>query len=311
MKLVLSVVLVLLSVLCTHAYCPADRTAKLYGVDGAGLGSISGGSGTPGDDDNHVPSSLYIIDPEDGSFELVGLIGDGYNHTIAIAACPFTSALYAVDNGNSQQLLKLDSSTGAATPIGPTGGQIADMAFGPDGTLYGWLERNSVEEDRLVTISTETGAFTLLDDFGTETRQSGVAVDHSGVIWMKRDDFLPGPPKNFLHRLTSTGLNDASVEMSSRTGNLLAYSPDGMLYTATRDSPNANIQIINPDTGMVSTVSTTAIPRLAGFTFRCETGPTGGAAIGAIIGIIVGFLVLLCCCWCCMAWMSDRARKGN
>jgi len=311
MKPVLTFVLALLSVLHSgRAYCPAGRQAKMYAVDGSGLGGSNGGGGG-----SFVPTSLYIIDPSDGSSELLGELGVGYEHAVGIAACPFSSKLYAVDNGDdlNATLLMLDPHTGAATHIGYTGYQIADLAFAPDGTLYGWAEISSEGVsgglDFLVTINTETGVTTRLDDFVQETRQSGVAVDHDGTVWLKRDDWIPGPAKNFLHRLTSTGLEDTSVEMTTRTDNMLAYSPDGMLYTAKRGPGVSNLQTIDPATGAVDSLSNTAIPRLAGFTFRCETGLTGGAAVGAIIGIIFGFILLLVCCCACMGWMSNRARR--
>jgi DNA-binding beta-propeller fold protein YncE len=274
----------------------------MYAVDGSGLGNRI-----------FVPTSLYIIDPSDGSFELLGELGVGYEHAVGIAACPLSSKLYAINNGGDDNatLLMLDPHTGAATHIGYTGHQITDLAFAPDGTLYGWAEFSATSHmtDFLVTINTETGLATALADFVEGTQQSGVAVDHNGTIWMKRNTGGPSP-KNFLHRLTSSGLDDTSVEMSARTDNMLAYSPDGMLYTGERGPGVSSIRIIDPATGTVSTLSETAIPRLAGFTFRCETGPTGGAAVGAIIGIVIGFLLLLCCCWWCSAWMFGRARRG-
>jgi len=300
MKPVLAFVLVLLSVLHSgRAYCPAGRQAKLFAVDGSPLGDQ-----TPG------PSSLYEVDPADGSYTLVGELGLNYDHVVGLAACPFTSQLYALNNvedGNTE-LLKVNPETGAATTIGETGWQIPDMAFGPDGILYGWAEwdGDDARPDDLLIIDTSTGMVTFQDDFGQATARTGIAVDHSGTILLKTR-LWPSNSQE-LHTVSATGSKLTTVAMDKEPTNSLAFSPDSIVYTATAGSPTSTLQRIDSTTGAVTDIGET-LHRLSALTFRCETGLTGGAAVGAIIGIIFGFILLLVCCCACMGWMSNRARR--
>ncbi len=150
----------------------------LYGADG------SGGN----------PSNLYIIDAATGAIvETVGPIGFAVT---GLAVDPITGALYGATGGAGSDpgmLLTIDPTTGAGTIIGDfgTGGSpIADIAFDPGGTLYGWQQLGS----DLYRINVTTGAAELVGDSGLFTSNSGLAIDAAGVAYFGGFDgnLIPG-----------------------------------------------------------------------------------------------------------------------
>ncbi|GMG85564.1 hypothetical protein LNKW23_47870 [Paralimibaculum aggregatum] len=78
-------------------------------------------------------------------------------------SAPQAAVLYGAD-AVSGELLSVDRSTGAATPIGPIGyANIAGLAFAPDGTLYGVSRSPGTPAvSTLVSIDTVTGAGTAV-----------------------------------------------------------------------------------------------------------------------------------------------------
>ena len=105
----------------------AQAAPLLFGADG------SGGN----------PSNLYIIDPATGGVaSTVGAIGFAVT---GLAFDPTTGVLYGSTSGagaTSSLLLPIDIATGAGTVVGDFGvgaSPMADIAFDPDGNLYGWL----------------------------------------------------------------------------------------------------------------------------------------------------------------------------
>ncbi len=83
---------------------------------------------------------------------------------LMLAAQPASAqgTLYGV-NGALDQLVTIDTTTGAASPVGgPLGGSVLGIDFAPSGTLYG-VDRAS---DTLVTIDTTTGAASPVGPLG-------------------------------------------------------------------------------------------------------------------------------------------------
>lgn len=168
---------------CSVASSSAASAETLYGV-----------TGTQGSN-----STLYKIDPSTGAaLARIGTLGTttgggvGYSVT-GLRRHPVTGIMYGVtcassgpiltDGGPSiSYLVTIDLATGIGTPVGPLGtnrGQpVADIAFGPNGTLYGWWEG----PDALATIDTATGLATVVQDVGLSTYGSGLAFDAVGNL---------------------------------------------------------------------------------------------------------------------------------
>ncbi len=100
-------------------------------------------------------SGLYTIDPEKGTYALVGYTGavlQGFAYDTE------TGTAYATDGGN---LYSIDLETGSLTLVGILGNNITFMvgiAADSSGNLYGI----DIENDSLYSISTATGAATLI-----------------------------------------------------------------------------------------------------------------------------------------------------
>jgi plastocyanin len=129
--------------------------------------------------DNSVSvGKLLTIDPSNAQvLTSLTLVGSGNSFCTGIA---FDSlgVLYGSrgnSNGHLEDLDLIDQITGVLTPIGPMEAVISDIAFTPDGTLYGGSPNGD-----LYSIDPITGAKTLL--FNTGIPQfSGLAAAAAGV----------------------------------------------------------------------------------------------------------------------------------
>src|SRR3954447_14076595 len=65
-------------------------------------------------------STLYTIDPNTGIATAVGT-GIGFDRVGAIDFDPSTGILYGMGATDIFQLIKIDTTTGVGTPVGPTG----------------------------------------------------------------------------------------------------------------------------------------------------------------------------------------------
>ena len=172
--------------LVTLASALTARAEKLYGA-----------TGTTG-----RPSTLYEIDPLTGNpLRVIGTVADSDGGGVGFVVTgmrrhPTTGIMYATTCGHSgpplandagpstDYLITIDLTTGAGTLIGPTRdvelGPIADLAFGPDGILYGWQEPGT---DSIVTIDVATGHTTLVAKSGLGTFGSGLAFGNDGTMY--------------------------------------------------------------------------------------------------------------------------------
>jgi DNA-binding beta-propeller fold protein YncE len=148
----------------------------LYGADGA--------VGNPA-------TNLYILDPATGGIvTTVGPIGFAVT---GLAVHPTTGFLYGTTSNRSPTspgfLIAINQTTGAGVAIGDlvAGDETAaDITFGADGTLYGWLEADT---DDLVTIDLLTGAATVVGDSGLSTAGSGLAgIGNPLILFGEGDD---------------------------------------------------------------------------------------------------------------------------
>lgn len=77
-----------------------------------------------------------------------------------------------------QELQRIHLETYEVVPVVTLSQGLGDIAFHPDGTLYG------VSVNDFYQIDTTTGAVTLVDDFPSITFMVGLAIDHNGVFYV-------------------------------------------------------------------------------------------------------------------------------
>ncbi|MHC5112653.1 MAG: IPTL-CTERM sorting domain-containing protein [Planctomycetota bacterium] len=193
----------------------------LYGTNGAGGN----------------PSDLLILDPDTGAM-LVNVGPTGYSHVTGLAVHPTTGVLYA--NANQPgTLLTINTNTGVATPIGPTGHQISDITFNAAGELYGWAETGGTDDP--VSIDLVSGAATIIGNAGVATGSSAVEFTAGGVLLMK----------DHQHRLWEVNTGNGSVSSwgelvpppsgANRYRNVMARHPgNDRIYFADRGASDGS-----------------------------------------------------------------------
>lgn len=125
------------------------------------------------------PSSLVIVDQNDGSLTLVGELF--YNPVRGLAYDSSTGTMYGVGTptqpgeGLNDVLFTVDLMTAATTEVGDTGFQLGGLRFGPDGTLYGGEVQfggggggEGAFDANLVQLDPGTGAGTAIGLTGTQ-----------------------------------------------------------------------------------------------------------------------------------------------
>jgi hypothetical protein len=218
----------------------------LYGADGAG--------GNPA-------TNLYILDPATGAIvTTVGPIGFAVT---GLAFHPTTGVLYGTTGRASPAspgfLITIDTSTGSGTLVGDLDASsdetAADITFGTDGTLYGWLEPGT---DSLVTIDITTGAATVVGNSGLSTAGAALAGSGNPLILAGSEDSGP------LHLIdTGTGAATAGPTMDGTTDNDISASDfhqSGTLVAVRLDTSGprpAELITINTTTGAITVIGAT------------------------------------------------------
>jgi hypothetical protein len=155
---------------------------------------------------------------------------------------------YSVQSdSNTDVLYAINLTTGAATPIGPTGfGDIEALAFSPDCTaLYGVDD----VKDRLVTCSTATGACTAVGPLGVDVTDTGLAFTINGSLYMSTD--APKNPSNFYRLDPHTG---AATLIGPQGQEITALAANrSHLFGLGGDGKN-NLVRINPQSGAATQV---------------------------------------------------------
>jgi len=190
----------------------------LYGADGA----------------QGNPSSLRILDPATGA--LVSTVGPIGFAVTGLAIHPTTGVLYGSTAQLSaiapRSLITIDKGTGLGTLVGSfgvPGHTMADLTFGPDGTLYGWAEPDL---DDLHRINLTTGQATRVGEsnIGFNTRGSGIA-SNADLIFL-----AGGEGRGQLHIVNrATGAVSAVAFLDWRPRGAIAamaFGPDGTLFGA-------------------------------------------------------------------------------
>lgn len=126
---------------------------------------------------NGADTYLYRVDLASQSLAVIG--DTGLVHATGLAINPLDGKMYLVSDDSGDSLLyEVNPETAEVTEIGALEtGTIPDIAFGPDGTLYGWTEAS----DNLVTIDLATGKATILDNY-VDSWHTGLAYSPAGLF---------------------------------------------------------------------------------------------------------------------------------
>ncbi len=147
-------------------------------------------------------AELRILDPTDGSYAPIG--PTGISAIAGLAHDPTLNVLYGLSgcvplNGTSY-LLTVDTATGAASVLGPTGFDGGSLEFGPDGNLYGG--GSSTDGGRLYRINPTTGASLLVGPSGfgsltglTLSGPAALAVGSGGAGGFGLLEPMPNPSR--------------------------------------------------------------------------------------------------------------------
>jgi len=127
---------------------------------------------------------LYEIDPVTGQSAWNGPTAPPNEQTAL--ECAADGALYSW--GCTQELFRIDKTTGAKTLIGDTGFRACgDLAFDRDGTLYGLAHEGEGTVVDLIKIDLSTGAGTLIGSLGFH-RAGSLEIDCDGTMYVGREE---------------------------------------------------------------------------------------------------------------------------
>ena len=190
-------------------------------------------------------------------------IGDtGFNAMAGLAFSP-GGVLYGVGKtGASISLVTLNTSTGAATVVGPISGTsvVDSLAFDSSGTLYGGGYDG--DHGRLLTLNPATGGIlTDIQLIGSGNGFApGLAVDGSDQLWGSRGN-SDGHTEDLDMIDTASGVLTA-IGGATNIISDIAFSA-GILYGS---SPNGDLFSINTTTGDKTFLFNTGIYKLSGLT---------------------------------------------
>ncbi len=142
-----------------HPTGVARISGLAFGLDGVLYGATQGGSSGPPPPSE--PSNLIRIDPNTGALLSSVTISDpalGAINISDLAVQPGTGILFGMRRSDSSglgggRLYTINTTTGVATLIGPTGAFFGSIAFAPNGTLYMSWSNMSGTSTSLMTIN--------------------------------------------------------------------------------------------------------------------------------------------------------------
>lgn len=244
-----------LSLLAFPQRCQAELIALTGEVKGGGF----------------LESSLYSVDENTGIATLIGLTGAP--HLSAIAINPVTGQIYAYENRQklvTGALHRLDRSTGQATKVAEIDAAITDLAFDSSGNLFGWFtfgEAFPFDSQLLVGIDQLNGDLDAVGKSSDAARQTGLAFDRSGTLYLKSAD--DGKTGNIRTLDPKNGTVLSKIDSDIGPISTLTIDDKGTAYTVTRrfDSTISQevrtLDILDLNTGDLTIVDS----------IRLQTGP--------------------------------------
>jgi hypothetical protein len=242
---------------------------------------------------NASDDGLSIIDPGSGEITFIApLDPDPYVFVtpIAMAARSSDGTIFVWNNSNrtgpgpqdfinTGVLLTVDRCTGLAAIVGPAqpkGLELAALAFGPDGILYG------LNFD-LFTINTTTGEETLIGNHGGR-RIAAADFDSSGILYGIELTSLNASQKLFIINPDTGSLEEVGTLTESATNDeilgvigTIVFNANGNLIGSSFGGPEGDIIFdIDPSNGTVSNVRPLSAdaPQGMGFAPPCTAVPT-------------------------------------
>jgi len=114
---------------------------------------------------------LYTVDPKTGSTTKIGNGSDPYDSSGDLAFFGNQLYLTSFNSGSTDNLVKLDVSTGKGTIVGPIGfPNVYGMASNDNVIFYG------VSGTKIISIDIKTGVGTVLKDFGGQGLTNGFGL---------------------------------------------------------------------------------------------------------------------------------------
>lgn len=237
--------------------------------------------------------SVYLVDMTNWQARLIGNYGVGSSVVMhGIEWDPSTGTLYA--SGNAGDFYSVNTTTGQATSIGPTGlTSFQNLGYDPSTNV---LYITSSGSDSLYTIDRATGATTLVGPLVNSTNPNSLAYDIDNLTMYMADNSTDN-----LYTLDLT-TGTANIVGSMGSGNILglAYIPGtGRLTRAAHGCGPTTIFVTgNPNIGgtVEFTVgNTTGVP-LVGFGQTALGVPFCGCTIGhewavALVGANASFTI--------------------
>lgn len=218
--------------------------------------------------------------------------------------------LYGVNAGSGTpdagSLYTFDPASGAATKVRVTGGcfDIMDLAWHPDGTMYGAVN------DLLYRIDPATGQATLVTKLQGVSRVMGLAIDHFGNFYVS--EIVPNAPLLVVNPVTGatsklfdTGvdyIHGLAIRPPSPTGPIIYASGELGTQLVRIDVGASNVTVIgssrvqgalavaiHPDgttyTAVESGTSNSGTPRLASFDLFTGKATLSGPSIPKLMGL--------------------------
>jgi hypothetical protein len=213
---------------------------------------------------NSGDDGLSTINSLTGVVSFIGRLGGEnvnlYTTPIAMAVRPSDGTLFVWNNSgdgtdegaSNGVLLTVNPTTGLGTPANPDTpdqGNLAALAFSPNGALFG-------VESELFTVNPATGVKSLVGSLGSSLRIGGADFSCSGLLFGVE---LTGGPERLVTINTATGLATVVATLSQDVGVIgsILFDPSGTLVGSSFGGSLGDVLFdINPVNGTVSNVRT-------------------------------------------------------
>ncbi|MEM4721764.1 MAG: N-acetylmuramoyl-L-alanine amidase [Candidatus Methanomethylicaceae archaeon] len=226
------------------------------------------------------PDELAFIKSEEGQRKMAEAIANAIDRFLKEQARPPIANFELYGEDSASNLLKIDPNTGAGTPIGSIRfSQVSDIAFTPDGSLWG------VTRNHLLKIDPKTGQGTPVGPSGfcrgidrvnaLASRANGTLfAATSGVFW-----FWWTENSVLLTIDTTTGCASVIGTLGFMSSGDLTFSPDGKLFAVSSDN-SSTLYLIDHNTGASTPIGPVGFRSIYGLTFAPDGKLYGASSIG-------------------------------